>query len=62
MNDREFPYKPYKTRFRMRDVVETALGRSAGEAALDAFNDAIESGSSELLEFRADLSYLPPSP
>jgi hypothetical protein len=45
----------------MRDVVETAIGRSAGEAALDAFNDAVESGSSELLEFRADLSYLPPS-
>ncbi len=46
----------------MRDVVEKALGRSAGEAALDAFSDAVESGSSELLEFRADLSYLPPSP
>jgi len=27
----------------MRDVVETALGRSAGEAALDAFSDAVES-------------------
>jgi hypothetical protein len=25
MNDREFPYKPYKARFRMRDVVETVL-------------------------------------
>jgi hypothetical protein len=45
----------------MRNVVETALGRSAGEAALDAFSDAVESGSSELLEFRADLGYLPPS-
>ena len=46
----------------MRNVVETALGRTAGEAALDAFSDAVESGSSEMLEFRADLSYLPPSP
>ena len=46
----------------LRTVVETALGRTAGEAALDAFSDAVESGSSELLEFRADLSYLPPSP
>ncbi len=25
MNDREFPYKQYKARFRMRDVVETVL-------------------------------------
>lgn len=45
----------------LQSVVETALGRTAGEAAFDAFNDAVESGSSELLRFRQDLSYQPPS-
>jgi len=46
----------------LRNVVETALGRTATDAAFDAFSDAVENGSSELLEFRPDLSYLPPSP
>jgi hypothetical protein len=45
----------------MRQVVETALGKAAADAAFNAFNDAVESGTSELLQFRSDLSYLPPS-
>ena len=45
----------------LMETVEKALGRSASDAAFDAFNDAVDGGSSELLEFRADLSYLPPS-
>jgi hypothetical protein len=45
----------------MRQVVETTLGKAASDAAFNAFYDAIESGSSELLEFRSDLSYVPPS-
>jgi hypothetical protein len=44
----------------MRQVIETSLGKPAADAAFDAFYGAIESGSSELLQFRADLSYLPP--
>lgn len=46
----------------LRNVVEAALGRTATDAAFDSFNDAVESGTSELLSFRLDLSYLPPSP
>jgi hypothetical protein len=45
----------------LRQVVETSIGRAAADAAFDAFSDSVESGSSELLQLRPDLSYLPPS-
>jgi hypothetical protein len=46
----------------LRNVVETALGRTVTDSTFDAFSDAVESGTTELFEFRPDLSYLPPSP
>jgi len=43
----------------MRQVVETALGKEAAEKVFQSFSDCVEDGTSELLQFRQDLSYLP---
>lgn len=43
----------------MIEALEKAIGRGPANTAMDSLNDAIESGETELLEFRQDLSYLP---
>jgi hypothetical protein len=42
-----------------RDMVKEAFGQAEADSIEDRFNRSIESSTSEIIKFRADLSYLP---
>jgi len=42
-----------------RDMIKDGLGQSESDAVMRMFDTSIEGGSTEIIEFRQDLSYLP---